>query len=155
MYLVNRHELIYRFTFGALWISEYGSPDDEASYKVIRTYSPLHNVNSDEKVIYPATLLTTAEKDTRVVPAHSLKFAATLQGNVTRSTHTPYHACNEGCTDFSLLLTARKSSNPNPLLLRVYRDTGHGLGKTTKMIVDEALDRLSFIGKALDLRVIK
>jgi prolyl oligopeptidase len=129
-----------RFSFGALWISEYGDPDDASVFKVIRTYSPLHNVNADENVVYPATLLTTADTDTRVVPAHSLKFAATLQGIV-----LPFSFYEPDPRTDCVRHEGEKRSNPNPLLLRIYRDTGHGLGKTTKMIVNEAVERLAFI----------
>jgi prolyl oligopeptidase len=66
-----------RFTGGAAWVTEYGSSSDTASFRYLRAYSPLHNIKSG--VCYPATLLTTADHDDRVVPSHSYKFAATMQ----------------------------------------------------------------------------
>ena len=64
-----------KFGFGTQWVGEYGSPDNAADYKVLRAYSPLHNIRKGTK--YPATLVTTADHDDRVMPGHSLKYAAT------------------------------------------------------------------------------
>src|ERR1051325_2330586 len=66
-----------KFTIGWNWIPDYGSSDNEREFKALYAYSPLHNIHSDVK--YPATLITTADHDDRVVPAHSFKYAATLQ----------------------------------------------------------------------------
>jgi prolyl oligopeptidase len=67
----------HKFTVGAGWIPEYGSPDRPADFSYLRAYSPLHNVR--EGTCYPATLLLAADHDDRVVPSHSYKFAAALQ----------------------------------------------------------------------------
>src|SRR5262245_19349970 len=67
----------HKFTIGWAWTSDYGSPDNAEDFKAIYAYSPLHNIKPGVK--YPATLITTADHDDRVVPAHSFKFAATLQ----------------------------------------------------------------------------
>lgn len=63
---------------GRLWVSEYGNPDDPADLPVLHRTSPLHNINPD--AVHPAVLVTTADHDTRVVPGHSLKYLAELQG---------------------------------------------------------------------------
>ena len=67
----------HRFTIGWAWVPEYGSADNPADFAFLRRYSPLHNIRHGAK--YPATLVTTADHDDRVVPAHSFKFAAALQ----------------------------------------------------------------------------
>ncbi|THV12825.1 S9 family peptidase [Rhizobium rhizophilum] len=104
-----------RFTAGNLWISEFGSPSAEDSFNYLRSYSPLHNIKTGED--YPAILVTTADTDDRVVPAHSLKYVATLQ------------AAQVG---------------PRPQLLRVERNAGHGDGTPNQKIIDEYADRWSF-----------
>lgn len=96
-----------KFTIGWNWIADYGSSDNEAEYKVLRTYSPIHNIRPG--VNYPATLVTTADHDDRVVPAHSFKYAATLQAVAGPST-------------------------TNPLLIRIDVNSGHGASNTTKNI---------------------
>lgn len=106
------------FTIGWGWIVEYGDPDDPAQFEYLYRYSPLHNVV--EGVCYPATLITTAEHDDRVVPAHSFKFAAALQKA-------------QGCD--------------RPVLIRIDADAGHGAGKPTDKRIDEAADIYSFIFK--------
>ncbi len=67
-----------KFTIGWAWMSDYGSPEDPADFAVLRAYSPLHHIRPG--TVYPATFITTSDHDDRVVPAHSFKFAATLQG---------------------------------------------------------------------------
>ena len=107
----------HRFTIGWAWAVEYGNADSsEASFKNLYKYSPLHNLK--DGVSYPATLVTTADHDDRVVPAHSFKFAARLQ------------AANKG---------------PNPTLIRIESKAGHGAGKPTSKQIEEAADIWSFV----------
>jgi len=105
----------HKFTIGWAWAEEYGSPDDPEDFAVLHGYSPLHNVR--EGVHYPPTLVTTADHDDRVYPAHSFKFAAALQ---------------------------RGQAGPAPVLIRVETRAGHGAGKPTSMRIDEAADKLAF-----------
>lgn len=106
----------HKFTAGAGWTSDYGNAEESKEmFEYLKGYSPLHNINIAE---YPATLITTADHDDRVVPAHSFKFAATMQA-------------------------MQKSSNP--ILIRIETKAGHGAGKPTSKIIDEYADRLSFM----------
>jgi prolyl oligopeptidase len=105
----------HKFTIGWNWKPDYGSSDDEEEFKAIYQYSPLHNIK--EGVNYPATLVTTADHDDRVVPAHSFKYAATLQ---------------------------EKYTGENPVLIRIQTRSGHGASSTTKAI-EETADIYSFI----------
>ncbi|NCX42543.1 MAG: S9 family peptidase, partial [Proteobacteria bacterium] len=89
----------HKFTIGWAWESDYGSPDDKGGFENLLAYSPLHNIKKGE--CYPTTLITTAERDDRVVPSHSFKFAAKLQ---------EYQGCQ------------------NPILLRTEGRAGHGAG---------------------------
>jgi prolyl oligopeptidase len=98
-----------KFTGGALWVSEYGSPSDTAAFKYLRAYSPLHNVRAG--TCYPATMVTTSDHDDRVVPSHSYKYAAALQEA-------------QGCD--------------KPILLRVETMTSHGYRPTDKRIAELA-----------------
>jgi prolyl oligopeptidase len=96
---------------------DYGTSDDDSTmFAYLLGYSPLHNLKSG--VEYPATLITTADHDDRVVPAHSFKFAATLQEN--------HHG-------------------DNPVLIRIETRAGHGGGKPTAKIIEEATDVTSFV----------
>lgn len=104
-----------KFTIGWNWISDYGSSDDAMQFKNLYAFSPIHNIRAGVK--YPATLITTADHDDRVVPAHSFKYAATLQA---------------------------LSSHDNPLLIRIETKSGHGASSTTKAIEITA-DVYSFI----------
>ena len=106
----------HKFTIGWAWCSEYGSPDNEEEFKTLYAYSPLHNLK--EGTTYPATMITTADHDDRVVPAHSFKFAAALQ------------AAHEG---------------DNPVLIRIETKAGHGAGKPTSKIIEEAADKWGFL----------
>ncbi len=110
----------HKFTIGWAWTSDYGSADNSDEFKAIHRYSPLHNVRPG--VRYPATLVTTADHDDRVVPAHSFKFAATLQA---------------------------AQAGDKPVLIRIETKAGHGAGKPTSKIIDEAADRLAFLVKEL------
>lgn len=105
----------HKFTVGWGWAVEYGSSDKADDFKYLIKYSPLHNV---KKACYPATMITTADHDDRVVPAHSFKFAATLQA---------MQSCD------------------NPALIRIDAKAGHGAGKPTTKLIDEAADIWSFV----------
>lgn len=105
-----------KFTVGFGWVVEYGSSDNAKDFPYIYKYSPLHNLKPG--TAYPATMVTTADHDDRVVPAHSFKFAARLQ------------ECHKG---------------ENPVLIRVDVDAGHGAGKPTSKTIDEAADIWSFV----------
>jgi prolyl oligopeptidase len=104
------------FTIGWAWVVEYGSSANEKDFSYLYRYSPLHQLKKGVK--YPATLVTTADHDDRVVPAHSFKFAATLQ------------EMNEGSY---------------PALIRIDVKAGHGAGKPTAKVIDEAADIWSFV----------
>ncbi len=106
----------HKFTVGWGWIVEYGNPEEEQHFKNLFSYSPLHNIK--EGVAYPATLVTTADHDDRVVPAHSFKFIATLQ---------------------------EKHSGDNPVLIRIETRAGHGAGKPLYKTLDEIADRFAFL----------
>lgn len=110
------------FTAGRYWTAEYGDPDDADHFTFLHAYSPLHNIEAD--VSYPPTIIFTADKDDRVVPSHAHKFAAALQ------------AADRG---------------DNPLLLRFETGAGHGFGKPTSKLIDEAADQYSFLAKIMSL----
>lgn len=115
----------HKFTVGRYWVTDYGNAEKNADdFAFMIKYSPLHNVK--EGVDYPPTLITTADTDDRVVPAHAMKFAATLQ------------ATYEGS---------------NPILLRVEKNAGHGLGKPTVKIIEEQTDVYSFLFKTLNVKI--
>jgi len=105
-----------KFTIGWGWVSDYGSSDDSIQFNNLIKYSPLHNIK--ENVEYPATLVTTADHDDRVVPAHSFKYIATLQ---------------------------EKYQGKNPVMIRIDVKAGHGGGKPTSKIIEEKADIYSFI----------
>ena len=105
----------HKFTIGWNWAAEYGSSDDPTQIENLLSYSPLHNLKEGTR--YPATLVTTADHDDRVVPAHSFKFAATLQ---------------------------EKHRGPNPVLIRIETRSGHGAVSTSKRL-DETADLYSFM----------
>lgn len=105
----------HKFTIGWNWIADYGSSDNPDEFKALYTYSPLHNIKDGG--VYPATLITTADHDDRVVPAHSFKYAATLQ---------------------------QKASRQNPALIRIETKSGHGASNVTKQIESTA-DVYAFI----------
>jgi prolyl oligopeptidase len=113
----------HKFTIGWAWVADYGSSDNAEEFKALYAYSPLHNLKP--KTSYPATLITTADHDDRVVPAHSFKFAAALQ------------AAHQG---------------PNPVLIRIETKAGHGAGKPTAKIIEEASDRWGFLVQVLGMQ---
>ncbi|WP_345167017.1 prolyl oligopeptidase family serine peptidase [Nibribacter koreensis] len=106
----------HKFTIGWAWVPEYGSSDDAAQFQNLMAFSPIHNIK--DGVNYPATLVTTADHDDRVVPAHSFKYIATLQ---------------------------EKGAGFNPYLIRVDVKAGHGAGKSTTAQIAEASDVWSFV----------
>jgi prolyl oligopeptidase len=105
-----------KFTSGVFWTSEYGSSDSAGQFQTLFKYSPLHNIRP---VNYPATLITTADHDDRVVPMHSFKFAATMQEN---------------------------QKGTAPILLRITTNQGHGAsGSSMKKNIELSTDILSFM----------
>ncbi|HMC68739.1 MAG TPA: prolyl oligopeptidase family serine peptidase, partial [Mycobacteriales bacterium] len=110
----------HRFTIGWAWVSDYGSPDDEQAYRALRAYSPLHNLRPG--TAYPPTLVLTGDHDDRVAPGHSFKFAAALQA---------------------------AQSGDAPVLIRVETSAGHGAGKPTQKVIEEAADLIAFVEHAL------
>lgn len=113
-----------KFTIGWAWTSDYGSSENPEEFKALHAYSPYHNLRPG--VRYPGTLVTTADHDDRVVPAHSFKFAARLQ------------ECHRGS---------------NPVLIRIETKAGHGAGKPTSKLIAEAADRWAFLVRELQMRV--
>jgi prolyl oligopeptidase len=113
----------HKFTVGWGWVVEYGSSDEEEHFRNLYSYSPLHNIKSG--VSYPATLVTTADHDDRVVPAHSFKFAATLQ---------------------------EKHVGKNPVLIRIETRSGHGSSSTTKRL-DVTAHKFAFMFYNMDLDI--
>jgi prolyl oligopeptidase len=111
----------HEFTVGWGWVPEYGTADDPEDFKTLYAYSPYHNLRREK---YPATLVTTADHDDRVVPAHSFKFAAALQ----------YAQAGDA-----------------PVLIRIETRAGHGAGKPTKKQIGESADRLAFLTKELGM----
>jgi prolyl oligopeptidase len=105
----------HKFTIGWNWIADYGSSDNEAEFKAIYAYSPIHNIKPGTS--YPATLITTADHDDRVVPAHNFKYAAALQAG---------------------------QGGDNPILIRIDTKSGHGASSTRKAIEQNA-DIYSFL----------
>lgn len=112
----------HKFTIGWAWTKEFGDPDDPEDFKPIYAYSPLHNLK--EGVKYPSTMITTADHDDRVVPAHSFKFAAELQ---------------------------RVHGGENPVLIRIETKAGHGAGKPTSKRIAEAADKWAFLVRELGM----
>lgn len=117
----------HKFTIGHAWCTDYGNPDEEAHFKNILKYSPVHNVPNElaPGVTYPALLLTTADHDDRVVPLHSLKFIAAVQDKLGNKNGTV------------------------PLIIKVDTKAGHGAGKPTAKIIEERSDVYAFVCNAL------
>ena len=106
----------HKFTIGWAWVTEYGSADSVAQFPFLYAYSPLHNLKAGRQ--YPATLITTADHDDRVVPGHSFKYAAALQA---------------------------AQAGPAPVLIRIETKAGHGAGKPTAKVIEEQTDRWAFL----------
>jgi len=106
----------HKFTAGRYWVDDYGSPDDPEYFKTLYAYSPYHNIKSGTK--YPATIITTADTDDRVVPGHSFKFAAAMQ---------------------------EAQGGDAPILIRIETKAGHGGGKPTKKRIEETADVYAFL----------
>jgi prolyl oligopeptidase len=113
-----------QFTVGRAWTSDYGSPDNPEEFKALYAYSPLHNVKPGAK--YPATMVTTADHDDRVFPAHSFKYTAALQA---------------------------AQGGDAPILIRIETKAGHGGGKPTAKIIEEQTDIYGFLIKNLGMKV--
>jgi len=115
----------HKFTIGWAWTSDYGSSDNADEFKALFKYSPLHNLK--QGACYPATMITTADHDDRVVPAHSFKFAAAAQ--------------------------AAQAGQPGaaPILIRIDSKAGHGAGKPTTKQIEEVADRWGFLTRALHM----
>ncbi|MBX3266936.1 MAG: S9 family peptidase [Acidobacteria bacterium] len=111
------------FTVGAFWKSDYGDPKKPDEFKVLYSYSPLHNIKPGTK--YPATLVTTADTDDRVFPAHSFKYAAALQAG---------------------------QGGDAPVLIRIETKAGHGAGKPTAKVIEEQADIYGFLFKNLGMK---
>jgi prolyl oligopeptidase len=112
----------HKFTIGRAWTSDYGSADNAEEFAAIYKYSPLHNIKKGSK--YPAVMVTTADHDDRVVPAHSFKYAATLQ---------------------------EMQSGDAPVLIRIETKAGHGAGKPTAKVIEEQADIYGFLMKNLGM----
>jgi prolyl oligopeptidase len=112
-----------KFTIGWAWTSDYGSSDNPEQFKYLYAYSPLHNIKPG--TCYPPTLAFTADHDDRVVPGHTFKFIATLQAA-------------QGCA--------------KPVLVRIETRAGHGAGKPTTKLIDEAADRFAFLVRELRMK---
>ena len=113
----------HKFTAGRFWVDDYGSADDPEQFQAIFKYSPYQNLKPGKK--YPATMVTTADTDDRVVPEHSFKFAAALQA---------------------------AQSGDAPTLIRIETRAGHGAGKPTSKIIEEASDQWAFLVKTLGIK---
>ncbi|AKQ41868.1 prolyl endopeptidase [Aurantiacibacter atlanticus] len=113
-----------QWTAGRYWVDDYGYPDREEDWRILRAYSPLHNIQSGAQ--YPALLVTTADTDDRVVPGHSFKYTAALQA---------------------------EELGDRPQLIRIETRAGHGSGKPTDKAIAEAADILSFLGYWTGLKV--
>jgi prolyl oligopeptidase len=112
------------FTLGWGWKSDYGSSETKEGFDTLIKYSPLQNIKPGVK--YPPTLITTSDHDDRVVPAHSFKFAATMQAD---------------------------QAGPAPILIRIETRAGHGAGKPTDKILAEIADEYAFLVKNLHMTV--
>lgn len=112
------------FTAGRFWVDEYGTPDEKDEFHALIKYSPYHNIRPG--VSYPATLVSTADTDDRVVPMHSFKFAAALQ-----------HA----------------QAGPAPILIRIETRAGHGAGKPTSKRIENIADHWAFLAHIFEISI--
>lgn len=121
---VGVHDMLryHKFTIGWAWQDEFGKPDDAKAFEYLLGYSPLHNIR---RQAYPPTLILTGDHDDRVFPAHSFKYAATLQQHQTGA---------------------------HPILLRVDLRAGHGAGKPTAKQIEEIADKYAFLAQALEMK---
>jgi prolyl oligopeptidase len=115
----------HKFTAGRYWVDDYGSADNAEEFKALYAYSPYHNLRKGKN--YPATLITTADTDDRVVPGHSFKFAAALQ--------------------------EAGAGGDKPLLIRIETKAGHGGGKPTTKQIEELSDEYAFLVKTLAMKM--
>jgi prolyl oligopeptidase len=113
-----------RFTAGRYWVDDYGYPNREADWRILRAYSPMHNIRAGAR--YPAVLVTTADTDDRVVPGHSFKYIAALQN---------------------------ADAGPLPHLIRIETRAGHGSGKPTDKQIEEYSDMYAFIARFTGMEV--
>jgi prolyl oligopeptidase len=113
-----------KFTIGWAWTSDYGSSDNAQEFAALYKYSPLQNIKPGTK--YPPTLITTADHDDRVFPAHSFKFAAALQA---------------------------AQGGPAPVLIRIETNAGHDAGKPTSKRIEEWTDQWAFLVKNLQMKI--
>ena len=113
----------HKFTIGWAWVTDYGSADSASQFPYLYKYSPLHNIRAGTR--YPATLVTTADHDDRVVPGHSFKFTATLQA---------------------------AQAGPQPVLIEIETKAGHGAGKPTSKVIEEQADRFAFLVRNLGIQ---
>jgi prolyl oligopeptidase len=113
----------HKFTIGWAWVTDYGSADSAAQFPYLYKYSPLHNLRAGTR--YPATLVTTADHDDRVVPGHSFKFTAALQA---------------------------AQAGPAPVLIEIETKAGHGAGKPTSKLIEEQADRFAFLVRNLGIQ---
>ncbi|MCZ6837023.1 MAG: prolyl oligopeptidase family serine peptidase, partial [Planctomycetota bacterium] len=114
----------HKFTIGWAWTDDYGSSDNPEEFKALRAYSPYHNIRPG--VSYPATMITTADHDDRVVPGHSFKFAAQLQ----------YAQAGDA-----------------PTLIRIESRAGHGAGTPTSKRIEQSADAWAFLVKNLGMKL--
>jgi prolyl oligopeptidase len=114
----------HRFTAGRYWVDDYGSSDNADEFAALYKYSPYHQLMMRPSTAYPATMVTTADTDDRVVPGHSFKFAAALQ---------------------------KAHNGDAPVLIRIETRAGHGSGKPTSKIIEELADEYAFLAKILGM----
>jgi len=125
----------HKFTIGHAWTCDFGCSEKEEEFHWLIKYSPLHNVrrpweqSPDQSAQYPSTMLLTADHDDRVVPLHTLKLLATMQ--------------------YVLCTSLEKSPQTNPIIGRIECKAGHGAGRPTQKMIDEAADRYGFMAKML------